>query len=476
MPIARLGILVSPGVRRPPAASWPARVRPASCSTPGRLVPADEAVRLGLATRCVPEPELATATRRLVLSRHPQPGARPSEPPNRPSTPPWPPREPPRRPRPAARPSRTRTSSAASRPSSPATSRAEDRLASTRVGEALRSQRASGGSSATGRPSMRASAVPVDHGQPGAQWTSVVEEAVQVGFRVGGEARVDGAGLDDGASRGGQPAEPFAQRLLGRLAGGGAAAAAVLHRGQRRAQAVQVQVRVQCAQPVGVHVDAAAQEVARPGSRRSRRRSWTRRVRLGGSTRRAAYSKTFMGSASPGGPRRDGSWRGTAGRDRADPRAATAAGSAARARSWATYAAATSSGASKPGSSASHSRGTRATTSRSSSSVTRGASVRPAAASAASSMNVARTWSSASYGLATRLAALAQAWWKYRLAPWSISQTSPCQTRRFGLRQLRSTLPMSASNHSAAAGEGGVGRSRRAGRSRASRAGSRCRG
>jgi enoyl-CoA hydratase/carnithine racemase len=72
MPIARLGILVSP----------PFAARLATLAGPGvarellytgRLVSADEAVRLGLATRSVPARELASATRRLVLSvaRHP---------------------------------------------------------------------------------------------------------------------------------------------------------------------------------------------------------------------------------------------------------------------------------------------------------------------------------------------------------------------------------------------------------------------
>ena len=72
MPIARLGILVSP----------PFAARLATLAGPGvarellytgRLVSAGEAVRLGLATRSVPTRELASATRRLVLAvaRHP---------------------------------------------------------------------------------------------------------------------------------------------------------------------------------------------------------------------------------------------------------------------------------------------------------------------------------------------------------------------------------------------------------------------
>lgn len=77
MPIARLGILVSP----------PFAARLATLAGPGvarellytgRLVSADEAVRLGLATRSVPAYELAAATRRLVLSvaRQPVPAIR----------------------------------------------------------------------------------------------------------------------------------------------------------------------------------------------------------------------------------------------------------------------------------------------------------------------------------------------------------------------------------------------------------------
>jgi enoyl-CoA hydratase/carnithine racemase len=67
MPIARLGILVSPAfAARLSVLAGPGATRELLYT--GRLVPADEAVRLGLATRCVPGPDLATATRRLVLS------------------------------------------------------------------------------------------------------------------------------------------------------------------------------------------------------------------------------------------------------------------------------------------------------------------------------------------------------------------------------------------------------------------------
>ena len=41
-----------------------------------------------------------------------------------------------------------------------------------------------------------------------------------------------------------------------------------------------------------------------------------------------------------------------------------------------------------------------------------------------------------------------QSWWKYSAAPWSMSQVPPCQTSRFGLRQVRSTFWISASNQS----------------------------
>jgi enoyl-CoA hydratase len=67
MPIARLGILVSPTF----AARLSMRAGPGVAREllyTGRLVQASEAVRLGLATRCVPKRELATATRGLVLS------------------------------------------------------------------------------------------------------------------------------------------------------------------------------------------------------------------------------------------------------------------------------------------------------------------------------------------------------------------------------------------------------------------------
>lgn len=67
MPIARLGILVSPAfAARLTVPAGPGTARELLYT--GRLVPADEAVRLGLATRCVPEGELASAARRLVLA------------------------------------------------------------------------------------------------------------------------------------------------------------------------------------------------------------------------------------------------------------------------------------------------------------------------------------------------------------------------------------------------------------------------
>ena len=72
MPIARLGILVSPAfAARLSVLAGPGVARELLYT--GRLVSAAEAVRLGLATRSVPEHELASATRRLVLAitRHP---------------------------------------------------------------------------------------------------------------------------------------------------------------------------------------------------------------------------------------------------------------------------------------------------------------------------------------------------------------------------------------------------------------------
>jgi enoyl-CoA hydratase/carnithine racemase len=65
MPIARLGILVSPTfAARLSVLAGPGVARELLYT--GRLVPADEAVRLGLATRCVPEHELGDATVGLV--------------------------------------------------------------------------------------------------------------------------------------------------------------------------------------------------------------------------------------------------------------------------------------------------------------------------------------------------------------------------------------------------------------------------
>jgi enoyl-CoA hydratase len=77
MPIARLGILVSPPFAgRLATLAGPGVARELLYT--GRLVSADEAVRLGLATRSVPARELASTTRRLVLSvaRHPGPAIR----------------------------------------------------------------------------------------------------------------------------------------------------------------------------------------------------------------------------------------------------------------------------------------------------------------------------------------------------------------------------------------------------------------
>lgn len=74
MPIARLGILVSPAfAARLVVTAGPGVARELLYT--GRLVPAAEAVSLGLATRCVPDDQLASATRRLVLSITRHPGA-----------------------------------------------------------------------------------------------------------------------------------------------------------------------------------------------------------------------------------------------------------------------------------------------------------------------------------------------------------------------------------------------------------------
>lgn len=65
MPIARLGILVSPAfAARLATLAGPGVARELLYT--GRLVPAAEALRLGLATWCVPDDQLASATRRLV--------------------------------------------------------------------------------------------------------------------------------------------------------------------------------------------------------------------------------------------------------------------------------------------------------------------------------------------------------------------------------------------------------------------------
>jgi enoyl-CoA hydratase len=77
MPIARLGILVSPAfAARLSVLAGPGAARELLYT--GRLVSAAEAVRLGLATRCVPGPELAEATAELVrsITRHPGPAVR----------------------------------------------------------------------------------------------------------------------------------------------------------------------------------------------------------------------------------------------------------------------------------------------------------------------------------------------------------------------------------------------------------------
>ena len=69
-----------------------------------------------------------------------------------------------------------------------------------------------------------------------------------------------------------------------------------------------------------------------------------------------------------------------------------------------------------------------------------------AAAAATSGPKRARAWSEASYGLAAEAAAPGQLWCQIMVAPWSMSHRSPCHTSRFGLRQERSTLLISASN------------------------------
>lgn len=69
-----------------------------------------------------------------------------------------------------------------------------------------------------------------------------------------------------------------------------------------------------------------------------------------------------------------------------------------------------------------------------------------AAAAAMSGANGASAWSEALYGLAADAWAPGQLWCQIMVAPWSMSQRSPCQISMFGLRQDRSTLLISASN------------------------------
>ena len=103
----------------------------------------------------------------------------------------------------------------------------------------------------------------------------------------------------------------------------------------------------------------------------------------------------------------------------------------------------------------------------------RPAAPRPASRSGA---QPSRACSRASYGRPAAAAAAGQLWWNVRAAPWSIRYGAPCQNSMFGLRQERSTLPTSASNHSTRPGEARVDVERGRRRGRARRAGSRRRG
>ena len=74
MPIARLGILVSPSfAARISVLAGPAVTRDLLYT--GRLIDGAEAVRVGLATRCVPEAELDRASRELIEEIVKQPTA-----------------------------------------------------------------------------------------------------------------------------------------------------------------------------------------------------------------------------------------------------------------------------------------------------------------------------------------------------------------------------------------------------------------
>ena len=74
------------------------------------------------------------------------------------------------------------------------------------------------------------------------------------------------------------------------------------------------------------------------------------------------------------------------------------------------------------------------------------------------------TWSAiAGNGFAASASGSQSRWWKYSAAPWSISHTRSCQTSRFGLRGVRSTLVTSASSHTISAAVSGAGWSPAAG-------------
>src|ERR1035441_3122340 len=235
-----------------------------------------------------------------------------------------------------------------------------------------------------------------------------VEEVGELGGGVAGEAAVDGAGLDDGGSGRGEPAEALAERAAGQRAFG----AGPLERRQGRAHRIHIGRGIDCEQPGHVQLDLDGQVAV------------TVRVHhdadVDGLAPLYPGDHTNQRMLEDLGPPHRWITSGTIGARRS--RCSTQA-SAPR--------------------SPNHSGGTRPVTC-----LSKGSVIWGARAARASASPVARSRSTCSRASNGRLgSAVGQLWWKYSAAPWSISQMLRCQTRRFGLRQVRSTLCSSASNH-----------------------------
>ena len=265
----------------------------------------------------------------------------------------------------------------------------------------------------------------------------LLDEVVELAGRVERDAAVDRAGLEDGAARRLEEAEALADRRRGRRSPALVAGADALDEGQRVADLVEVERRVERAR-AGRGRRARRRRGSRwrgsrattptltNSSRSTRGHAAEHDVLVGEPARsRRRLSRQPLAGAEPGDEERRRTPRG---RRRASPRRAPARATRRAPRPGPRRAAGSSSSAGELGvgrrqlgDAVAEARGRRGSTA-----ARRTARRRPPSAAP---RRPRRGGSRAT-------------------APWSITQSSPCQTSRLGLRQERSTLAVKASSQS----------------------------